>query len=65
MLKMVWFTYCVLTIKGNLLLGIVNWSGVACNLVQGHLTKKYCNFEPFCYVIKSVLIKREEEKTLF
>jgi hypothetical protein len=23
---------------------------------------KNCNFEPFCYVIKSVLLKREEEK---
>jgi hypothetical protein len=22
--------------QGNLLLGIVNWSGVACNVVQGH-----------------------------
>ena len=33
--------------------------------LENFLFLKTCNFEPFCYVIKSVLLKREEEKRLF
>ena len=49
--------------QGKLLKGIVNWSGAAWPwTVSDKIHKKDCNFESFCFIIKSVLLRREHTK---